>query len=61
MIRSLVVFAKNHPLNDNDQVLLKRAQTALLAEWSYALNSTPEQVELQLHKLIAVPTSSVAV
>lgn len=59
VIRSLVVFAKGHPLNDNDQALLKRAQTALLAEWSYALDSTPEQVEAQLHKQISVPTSSV--
>ena len=57
VIRSLVMFARNHPLNDNDQALLKRAQTALLAEWSYAVDSTPELVEIQLHKLIAVPTS----
>lgn len=55
VIRSLVGFAKNHPLNDNDQALLKRAQTALLAEWSHALDSTPEQVEAQLHRLIGVP------
>ena len=55
VIRSLVVFAKNHPLNDNDQALLKRAQTALLAEWSHALSVTPAQVEAQLHKLIGVP------
>lgn len=58
VIRSLVVFAKNHPLNDNDQALLKRAQTALLAEWSHALATTPDQVELQLHRLISVPPSS---
>jgi RNA polymerase-interacting CarD/CdnL/TRCF family regulator len=58
VIRSLVVFARNHPLNDNDQALLKRAQTALLAEWSHALDSTPEQVEVQLHKLISVPPAS---
>jgi RNA polymerase-interacting CarD/CdnL/TRCF family regulator len=59
VIRSLVVFAKNHPLNDHDQALLKRAQTALLAEWSHALDSTPELVELQLHRQIAVPTTSI--
>ncbi|HET6846267.1 MAG TPA: hypothetical protein VFH29_05495 [Anaerolineales bacterium] len=61
VIRSLVVFAKNHPLNDNDQALLKRAQTALLAEWSFALNTTPEEIEMQLHKLISVPPTSVVV
>jgi RNA polymerase-interacting CarD/CdnL/TRCF family regulator len=61
VIRSLVVFARNHPLNDNDQALLKRAQTALLAEWSFALGTNPEDVEAQLHKHIAVPTASVVV
>lgn len=54
VIRSLVVFAKTHPLNDNDQALLKRAQTALLAEWSHALDVTPAQAEMQLHKLIGI-------
>jgi RNA polymerase-interacting CarD/CdnL/TRCF family regulator len=58
VIRSLVVFAKTHPLNDNDQVLLKRAQTALLAEWSHALSVTPAQVEQQLQRHIAVPSST---
>lgn len=59
VIRSLVVYAKNHPLNDNDQALLKRAQTALLAEWSHALSVTPAQAEMQLHRLIGVTTPSV--
>lgn len=59
VIRSLVVFAKGHPLNDNDQALLKRAQTALLAEWSHALGVTPAQVEQQLQRYIGIPTSSV--
>ena len=54
VIRSLVVYAKNHPLNDNDQALLKRAQTALLAEWGHALSVAPAQVELQLHRQIGI-------
>jgi len=58
VIRSLVGFAKGHPLNDNDQALLKRAQTALLAEWSHALGVTPAQVEQQLQRYIGIPTSS---
>lgn len=58
VIRSLVVYAKNHPLNENDQALLKRAQTALLAEWSHALSLTPVQAEPQLHRLISIPTAS---
>lgn len=60
VIRSLVVFAKNHPLNDNDQALLKRAQTALLAEWSHALSVTPDQIEQQLQRHIGVPSSTAA-
>jgi RNA polymerase-interacting CarD/CdnL/TRCF family regulator len=57
VIRSLVAFSKTHPLNDNDQALLKRAQTALLAEWGHALNVTPQQAELQLKRLLG-PVSS---
>lgn len=52
VIRSLVGFAKGHPLNDNDQALLKRAQTALLAEWGHALSVTPAQAEVQLRRLL---------
>ena len=57
VIRSLVAFSKTHPLNDNDQALLKRAQTALLAEWGHALNVTPQQAEVQLKRLLS-PASS---
>ena len=57
VIRSLVAFSKTHPLNDNDQALLKRAQTALLAEWGHALNVTPQQAELQLKRLLSPATS----
>jgi RNA polymerase-interacting CarD/CdnL/TRCF family regulator len=57
VIRSLAAFSKTHPLNDNDQALLKRAQTALLAEWGHALNVTPQQAELQLKRLLG-PVSS---
>lgn len=52
VIRSLIAYGKNHPLNDNDQALLKRAQTALLAEWSHALSVTPAQAEVQLRRYI---------
>jgi len=60
VIRSLVVYSKNHPLNDNDQALLKRAQTALMAEWGYALGVPPAQVELQLRKVIGIPIPTAA-
>jgi RNA polymerase-interacting CarD/CdnL/TRCF family regulator len=57
VIRSLIGFAKTHPLNDNDQALLKRAQTALLAEWGHATSTQPALVEVQLHRLITVAPS----
>jgi len=59
VIRSLVVYGKRHPLNDHDQALLKRAQTALLAEWGYALSIPPEEAEVQLRRLIGIPTPAV--
>ncbi len=52
VIRSLIGFSKIHPLNDNDQALLKRAQTALLAEWGHALSVPPDQAEVQLRRLV---------
>ena len=52
VIRSLVGFSKTHPLNDSDQALLRRAQTALLAEWGHALSVTPVEAESQLKRLL---------
>lgn len=57
VIRSLVGYGKTHPLNDNDQALLKRAQTALLAEWGHALSVTPAQAEVQLRRLLGTAPS----
>ena len=54
VIRSLVGYGKNHPLNDNDQALLKRAQTALLAEWGHALAMPPADVEIQLRRYLGI-------
>jgi RNA polymerase-interacting CarD/CdnL/TRCF family regulator len=52
VIRSLVAFGKTHPLNDSDQALMRRAQSALLAEWGHALRVTPAQAEVQLRRLL---------
>jgi RNA polymerase-interacting CarD/CdnL/TRCF family regulator len=52
VIRSLVGFSKTHPLNDSDQALLRRAQTAFLAEWGHALSVTPVEAESQLKRLL---------
>jgi hypothetical protein len=40
-------------LNDNDQAVLKRLQTALLSEWGFALSITPAQAELEMRRLLS--------
>jgi RNA polymerase-interacting CarD/CdnL/TRCF family regulator len=53
IIRDLSVHQTIRPLNDNDQALLKQARTALLGEWGFVLSITPEQAEIELHRLLA--------
>jgi RNA polymerase-interacting CarD/CdnL/TRCF family regulator len=55
VIRSLVTFGRTHGLNDSDEALLKRAQSALLGEWGYALSSQA-QAEAQLRRLVGYPS-----
>ena len=52
VIRDLVEFRRNKQLNDNDQVLLKRVQSALLGEWELVLSVSPAQAEDELHRLL---------
>ena len=56
VIRSLVTYREAHPLNADEQALLKRSKSALLAEWSCALSITVPQAETELHRLLAVHT-----
>jgi RNA polymerase-interacting CarD/CdnL/TRCF family regulator len=56
VIRDLTSFRQNNSLNDNDQAVLKRLQTALLSEWGYALSVTPAQAEMEMRRLLT-PTS----
>jgi RNA polymerase-interacting CarD/CdnL/TRCF family regulator len=56
VIRGLLAYRQVRALNDNDQAVMRRVQSALLAEWAHVLELTPEQAELQLHRLL--PTAS---
>ena len=53
VVRSLATYKqKPKSLNDNDVAVMKRAHTALLAEWGLALSITPGQAEDQLQRLL---------
>ncbi len=56
VIRSIEDFRQTHPLNDNDQLLLKRAQHALTAEWGYSMSITEAQASYELFHLLASRT-----
>lgn len=53
LIRDLSAFRQSKALNDDDQAVMKRLQTALLGEWGFALSVTPAQAEQELHRLLA--------
>jgi RNA polymerase-interacting CarD/CdnL/TRCF family regulator len=59
VIRRLYTYRQQvRSLNDNDQALLRRAQSVLLGEWGFALSVTPAQAEIALHSLLT-PESAV--
>jgi RNA polymerase-interacting CarD/CdnL/TRCF family regulator len=52
VIRSLASFHEAKPLSDNDQMLMKRAQHSLIAEWSYSLAIPTAQAEHEMQHLL---------
>jgi len=52
VIRGLLAYRRVRSLNDNDQAVMHRVQSALLAEWAEVMDLTPAQAELQLHSLL---------
>ena len=56
VIRSLVTYRQIHPLNADEQALLKRSKNVLLAEWSCAMTIPLAQAETELHHLLRVHT-----
>lgn len=57
VIGSLSGYRHFHPLNDDDQELMKRTKKVLLGEWSFAMSMDPAQAELQLHRLLTSHSS----
>jgi RNA polymerase-interacting CarD/CdnL/TRCF family regulator len=56
LIRDLYAHQRVHPLNDNDNNLMKRSRDALLSEWGFVLSVPPVEAELEMHRLLAVGT-----
>jgi RNA polymerase-interacting CarD/CdnL/TRCF family regulator len=59
VIRSLSTHRHLHPLNDNDQALLKRSRNMLLGEWSLAMSIPLEQAEHELQHMLASHSSRI--
>jgi len=59
VLRDLFTFQQRKSLNENDQYLLKRVQSALLGEWGFSLSIPSTQAALELHRLLnAVPVAN---
>ena len=53
VIRSLCTHRHFHPLNEDDQALMRRSRNMLLGEWSFIMSITLAQAEHDLHHLLA--------
>lgn len=51
-IRALLAYRRLRSLNDNDQAVMHRVQSALLAEWTCVMQVTPAQAALELDLLL---------
>jgi len=59
VIRSLSTYRHFHPLNEDDQALLKRSRHALLGEWSFIMSIPLAQAEHELQHLLASHSSQI--
>ena len=58
VIRSLSTYHQaGHPLNEDDQALLKRSKKALLAEWSLSMSVPVARAEHELQHLLTSPSA----
>jgi RNA polymerase-interacting CarD/CdnL/TRCF family regulator len=59
IIRSLLAYRRVRALNENDQAVMRRVQSVLLAEWGFVLSITPAEAELQFEQFMktAAPQS----
>ena len=56
VIRSLASYRQVRSLNDNDQILMRRAQHALIGEWGHSLSIPIAQAEQELRLLLTSET-----
>jgi RNA polymerase-interacting CarD/CdnL/TRCF family regulator len=59
VIRSLSTHRHFHPLNEDDQALLKRSRRALLGEWSFIMSIPLAEAEHELQHLLASHSSQI--
>jgi len=52
VIRDLSAYQHSKSLNENDRLLLKRAQNSLLGEWGFSLSIPVTQAENDLYRLL---------
>jgi RNA polymerase-interacting CarD/CdnL/TRCF family regulator len=52
VLRSLASYRQLRSLSDNDQLLMKRVQHALIGEWGYSLSITAAQAEHEMRLLL---------
>lgn len=57
VIRDLSAYRQRKSLNENDQLLLKRVQNALIGEWGFSLSIPVTQAESDLHRLLQSGTA----
>ncbi len=52
VIRDLAAYRSSRTWNESDNALMRRAQKALIGEWSFILSVTPHEAEVELQRLI---------
>ena len=57
VVRDLFTYQQAKTLNENDQVILKRAQNALLSEWGYSLSVPEMQAESDLRRMLTASSA----
>lgn len=57
VIRDLSAYRQRKSLNENDLLLLKRAQNALVGEWGFSLSIPATQAESDLNRLLQSGTA----
>lgn len=52
VIRDLAAYRDTRAWSESDNALMRRAQKALIGEWSFILSVTPHEAEVELHQMI---------